>query len=676
MMNLIQELIKNKEFNELEKYLLAQININQNDKKLWKLLGDTFAVLHKESINAYKRSYLLNSQIDDYDYEIDNSYAVELIKKNKLNEAINILENIISKNIKDSKVHANLAWVYKLSGKESSAIDSYNEAIKISPKNAKYHCNLGVIYLDKGNLLRSEEEFNIARNLDPDLAENWVNLSNLYDKINRPIDSINACVEALKRNPKIYEAHNNLGNALKKLNNFFGAIQSFRNALNVKSDATIVMSNLAELLGNIGELEEATQLCLKALKVNPESKDSNAMLLFNINYDPTLSIDQIFSYYRRFGKMHEGGKIKRPKFSYDNSKIRIGYVSADFRMHSMYFFLYPLISSHNKEEFELFAFAEQSNEDDITLEYKKHFAGWINTFGMTDDEMALSIKNNHIDILVDCSGHTTGNRLTVFTKKPAPVSVTAWGYGYTTGLKSIDYFLASEKWLSTTDQKYFTEKIWRLKGPHLSYSPHNKLKPYEQLPAIQNGYVTFATLSRGIRINNDMVRIWSRLLNAVPGSKLRIDSGHFQSEKMQKYFKDKFLKNGIDEERLIIGFTQPVSEIYKEIDIVLDTAPHNSGTTLIDALYCGVPFITIKNRPAVGHIGKYILSIASMEDWIANNEDEYINIGIKKAKNLAGLANVRRKLIENFPKSKFFNGTVVKEIEESYKEMLKISKRK
>jgi predicted O-linked N-acetylglucosamine transferase (SPINDLY family) len=329
-------------------------------------------------------------------------------------------------------------------------------------------------------------------------------------------------------------------------------------------------------------------------------------------------------------------------------RLRIGYVSPDFTQHSVRHFLEPLLASHDHSRFEVFAYAELAREDAATERYRSYCDHFILTRGMSDEALAARIRSDAIDVLVDLAGHTAGNRLLVFARKPAPVSLSWLGYGYTTGLKAIDYLLTDEASAPVGSEHLFSEAPWRLPCTPYVYRPDPGMGEASSLPALSNGFVTFGTLTRAIRINHRTVRVWAEILKRVPHSRLVIDSRNFQHASMQDMMAERFTALGIARERLLIGCHSPPWDTLRAMDIGLDCFPHNSGTTLFETLFMGVPYITLAGRPSVGRLGRSILSGLEqpqwLHDWCATSEEDYIDKAVALAADLPALAQVRKDL--------------------------------
>ena len=357
-----------------------------------------------------------------------------------------------------------------------------------------------------------------------------------------------------------------------------------------------------------------------------------------------------------------------------NRRLRVGYVSADFRYHVCHLYVEPLLSHHDKTQVEVYAYAELTSEDHITARYKSYVEHWIPTKGMSDEMLAERIRSDGIDILVDLSSHTANSRLPVFNRKPAPVSL-SWliGSGYTTGLSAIDYFLADEV-LVPMGSELFTEQPWRLATPAYSYRPNEGMGEVNALPAQRRGYVTFGVLTRSIRINHHTIRVWSELLKAVPNARLVIDSPSYKDVAMQERLASSFAEHGIVRNRLEIGnaYRYPWDAL-REIDITLDSFPNNTGTSLLVSLYMGVPFITLASRPSLGRFGSHNLQGAGHPEWIAESEEEYLAKAVALAGDLDRLAAYRAALRSEMERSPLRDETgFARKVEEAYRQMWRI----
>ena len=335
--------------------------------------------------------------------------------------------------------------------------------------------------------------------------------------------------------------------------------------------------------------------------------------------------------------------------------------------------LEPLLAHHDKTQVEVYAYAELFGEDDLTDHYRSHADHWIPTKGMSDEALAERIRSDGIDILVELAGHTAGNRLLAFARKPAPVSLSWLGYGYTTGLSAIDYFLTDAVMTPKGSEALFSEQPWRIATPVFTYRPAAGMGEVGDLPAAQRGYVTFGTLTRSIRINHHLIRVWADILKSVPNSRLVIDSLNFKRPAMQESLAARFAEQGINRERLEIGFHSPPWDVLRGIDIGLDCFPHNSGTTLFETLAMGAPYITLAGRPSVGTLGSSILHGAGHPEWIAGSEGEYVAKAVELANNRSELASIRASLRGQMQSGSLGDETgFARKVENAYRSMWKI----
>lgn len=513
-----------------------------------------------------------------------------------------------------------------------------------------------------------------AVELAPDDAETHKNLAGKLNELGQFNEAVYSCRRALAIRPDYAAAHGIMGAALTSLGHLDDALTNLRLSQQLNPDCAETYNDLGNTLQGLGLIDEAVENYRHALALKPDFHLAYSNILFTLNYHPDLSAEEIYRAYQEYDARY-GIPLRTTWHPHNNDRspnrrLRIGYVSPDFRKHSMDSFLQPLLSHHDKTQTEVYAYAELNQQDELTARYKNQVEHWIPTKGMSDEVLAERIRSDGIDILVDLAGHTTGNRLGVFARKPAPVSFSMMGFGYTTGLTAIDYFLIDAAALPAGSEHLFSEQPWRIPSPAFPYRPAAGMGEVNRLPALERGHITFGTLSRSVRINHRTIRVWAALLNAVPHSKLVIDSLNFQTVQMQDRLAGKFAEYGIERERLDIGFHTPPWDVLRGIDISLDCFPHNSGTTLFESLYMGVPFITMAGRPSVGRLGCAILHGTGHPEWIANTETEYVEKAAELTNDLARLARYRSTLRSELENSEvFIEAGFVQKMETAYRQM-------
>lgn len=585
-----------------------------------------------------------------------NNLGIALMKQERLTEAEPCFRQALK--IKPNYYEAlnNLGSLFTEQGRLAEGEISCMEALKIQPDYAPALSNLGVCLQQQGKLTESEACLRRALEVDPDYAEAFCGLGITLNDLGCLPEAETTMRRALEIKPDYVDARSNLGLILEKQGRIDEAIASYNLALELDPDSADILNNLGLTLQDQGRLEESIPLMRQALKSEPGHLAAQNNLLFGFNYHPDLSAEEIFRAYQDYDS-RKGIPLRTAWLPHRNDKnparrLKVGYVSPDFRQHAVRSFLEPLLACHDKSKVEAYAYAELTKEDDATLRYRNYVDHWIPTKGISDEALAQRIRDDGIDILVELAGHTASNRLLVFARKPAPVSLSWLGYGYTTGLSAIDYYLTDAICAPPGSNTLFAEHPWRLENPPYAYRPAIGMGEAGDLPAPQCGYITFGTLTRSIRINHRTIRVWSDILKSVPNSRLVIDSRNFKDPLMQERMAAKFVEQGIARERLAIGFNSPPWDVLRGIDIGLDCFPHNSGTTLFETLYMGVPYITLAGRPSVGRVGSSILQGVGHPEWIAESEEDYVIKAVKLADDWSYLASIRAQLrteMENSP---------------------------
>nr|WP_315482385.1 tetratricopeptide repeat protein [uncultured Undibacterium sp.] len=603
-------------------------------------------------------------------------------------------------------------------GKFEDAKNALLEAVKILPKNQHVLTNLGNALIALGLNREAITYLVRAIEVDPGLVPALNNLGNAYRYVGQVDAAIETYLRGIALAPNFAELYTNLGVAYAQNNRYVEAIASYDNALKFDPRLIPVYANKADSFRQKGEVKVAIQLCEEVLKLYPDCQEVWAAygiclrdasrvdeaiealikaqsykntrnvltdtaiytsLLFCLNYQPDLSAEMIYGAYREYNQKHGLPYMScwKPFLNPKNvtRKLKVAYLSQSFYSHVCKHFLFPLIENHDRQQVEVFAYANCVRQDEFTEMYKLAVDHWVDTNALNDDELAERIRADGIDVLIDIAGHTNDNRLSVMARKPAPVSAHWLDFGYTTGLTAIDYYITDDMGISGDCQHLFSEKLWPLDGPFLAYRPFEFAYGVEvaNLPAVKNGYITFGCLSRSIRINHKVIRVWAAILDAMPTSRLIIDSADFKDAEVCAEMVSRFVAQGIEASRLEIGFHTPASHVLNKIDISLDCFPHNSGMTLVESLYMGVPFISLAGRPTVGRLGASILSAAGLADLIAFSEEEYAQKAVILAHDIDRLIDMRKNLRKQVENSALMNEAgFARSMEKAYRQMWQI----
>jgi protein O-GlcNAc transferase len=568
----------------------------------------------------------------------------------------------------------NLGFVLNEQKRYAEARSHLEKAVLLDPKQDDAFYILATVERNSGHPEKAVEHFYAALTLKPDLSTCRLDLCQLMFERGHARTARHLVEAGIAIEPDSADLHHYLGYLHHETRELEQAISCFQKALSIQPDYAEVHGNWARSLQERGDLDEAIVRGRMALDMKPELDGARNNLLFALNYHPDKTASEIFSAYcdydHRVGLPLRGSWREHTNARDSNRRLKVGYVSPDFRQHPVRHFLEPLLAHHDKRQVEVYAYAEVSVEDSATGRFRNYAEHWVPTVGLGDEALAARIRSDGIDVLVDLAGHTAKNRLSVFARKPAPVSVSWLGFGYTTGLSAIDYLLTDAASAPEGSENLFAEQPWRLATPGYAYRPAEGMGEVNALPAQDRGFVTFGTLTRSVRVNHRTIKAWSQILHRVPQSRLVVDSGNYQHQSMSAALLAKFAAHGIGPERLQIGYHSPPWDVLRGIDIGLDCFPHNSGTTLFETLYMGLPYVTLAGRPSVGRLGSSILIGVGHPEWIAHSEDEYVKIAVALAADLPALATLRAGLREQMCASALMDEAgFARKVEAAYREM-------
>jgi predicted O-linked N-acetylglucosamine transferase (SPINDLY family) len=460
---------------------------------------------------------------------------------------------------------------------------------------------------------------------------------------------------------------------------FDEAIESFRKAVATKPDYAQAHRNLGIILKDCGMVEESIDAQRRAVAANPSWHEARSGLLFTRQCLAENDLVSFFEEHRSWDRIHAGhlaGTIaSHPNSRAANRRLRIGLVSPDLKEHPVIRFLLPFLEHHDREQIELFAYAQVSEPDEWTEQARKQVAHWRSLVNVPDAQAAELIRGDEIDILVDLAGHTNGNRLMVFARKPAPVQVTYLGYPGTTGLSAMDYritdALADPPGMT---EAHHSEQLIRLPGCAWCYGPDTEALPGPS-PAALRGHVTFGSFNNLAKVNDRMLRVWARILESVPGSRLLLKSAGFLSMDARKRTREALISGtNISEERLDIrgpeDSHQTHLELYREMDIALDTFPYHGTTTTCEALWMGVPVVTLAGQSHVSRVGVSLLTNIGLPELVAESEDEYVRIAVELARDVEQLVNYRSNLRDKMLGSQLLDApSFAREIEGAFRQM-------
>ena len=643
-------------------------------------MGNALRELGKqeEAVVSYRISVRLDTAFAEGYFNLGNALA----DLGKLTDAVACYRKAVRLNPDFAEGYNNLGNIMKKQGLIGESVAVYRKALRIKPDFAEVHNNLGVALKEQGKIWEAVESYKQAIVFDPAFAEAYSNLGDVLRGMGRLDEAVASCRKALEIKGDFPDAHNNLGNALNKQGKLAEALANYERALAIQPDSAMAYNNLSNALTAQGRLDESLVSYRQAMAIKPDYTEAHSNLLFSMNYSPRCSPLQIFEESLRWNEIHAESKTAGRKPHSNNRdigrRLRIGYVSPDFRRHSVSYFLEPLLLAHNRREVEIYCYAEVIKPDEATLRMQAVADNWSFTVGMTDEAVAERIRDDRIDILVDLAGHTAGNRLMVFAEKPAPIQVTWLGYPNTTGMSAIDYRFTDDMAdpMGLSDRLH-TEALIRLPGGFLSYAPPSDCPRVNTLPATGNGYLTFGSFNNLAKTTAEVIELWGKLLNDIVDSRLILKNNSFADESTRGRYLEMFRECGIDPSRIsmlsMTATTHSHLDLYGRIDIALDPFPYNGTTTTCEALWMGAPVITLLGDRHSGRVGASILHQVGLDELIAKTPGEYVRIAVELANDKKRLAAMRCNLQKRLSLSPLCNaGNFAHTVEAAYRQMWRI----
>jgi predicted O-linked N-acetylglucosamine transferase (SPINDLY family) len=453
-----------------------------------------------------------------------------------------------------------------------------------------------------------------------------------------PKRAIDYYYKALQINPDINDAYINLGNIFSDLGQGDLAIKCYHQALQINPNQEAVLNAIGVVLDKQYQRNESETYFRKALLINPIAAPAFSNLLLSMCYRAEYDMQSVFSEHKKFAVQFDDPLLYALHTNARSParKLRIGYVSPDFRKHSVAYFIEPVLMNHDKEHFEVFCYANHPLEDEVTERLRGYADHWRKIPVMPDTQALELIRQDGIDILIDLAGHTAFNRLLMFARKPAPVQISWIGYPATTGLSAIDYRIVD----AYTDppgmtEQFNSEKLLRMPESFLCYLPDRDSPGVKSLPALSAGHITFGSFNKLSKITPDIFSLWAGFLREIPNSSMVLKTYNFADKRACQKVTEMFAREGFASDRFLlmphVASTREHLELYSTIDIALDTYPYNGTTTTCEALWMGVPVITLAGHGYGSRVGASLLSNVGLSDLIATTYEEYRNLVIALA---------------------------------------------
>lgn len=576
-------------------------------------------------------------------------------------------------------------------GQFRQAAEFFRRALKRARGRADIHHNLGETYRHLGEFQNAIQALRRAIELKPDLLDAYRSAVDAAREAAERATKAGQDKAAREARSVAAQYLGALGHELLRQGASDRAEAAFREALALGTERAVLHTGYARVLFDQGRLSEAEEHWKRALALEPHSADTHAALgttLFDQErfadaeaaYRQALALDpghrtarqgmtalslfiplyretepaRIFEVHRRCGEeimATLGGAEKQAPFAnprFPDRPLRVGFVSPDLRQHSVAYFLEPLLAHLDRAVFETFCYAEVKRPDAVTERLKGLARHWWSTVGVSDELLRRQVRQDQIDLLIDVAGHMVGNRLSALAAKPAPVTATWLGYPATTGLPMIDWRITDALADPPGAERFHTERLWRLPGAFLCYQPPADAPAISPLPALSTGRITFGSFNNPSKLSDETVALWARVLESVPRSRLLLKAKTLADPSIRERFIARFEAHEIDRDRIELRpFAKGTANhlaTYGEVDVALDPFPYNGTTTTCEAVWMGVPVITLVGSQHAGRVGLSLLSQMGLDQFIARSGDDYVAAAAELTRNLEALACLRHEL--------------------------------
>jgi predicted O-linked N-acetylglucosamine transferase (SPINDLY family) len=615
------------------------------------------------------------------DLDPHNAGALHLMgvlagQANRLDESIEFLSRAIQARPDFAQGHYNLGLALQHAGRFDEAISAYNRGVQLKPDYAMAFNNIGVLMNRAGRWDEAIVALQNAIRLNPNFAEAHNNIGTTYRQLGRFGESVECFRRAIALDPKIHDSFNNLGNALKMLGKLDEAAAALRRGIEIKPDFPVAFLSLGTVLFDKGEIDAAMNAYRQAPRLKPDYIGARSNIVYSASFHPEYDAGKIFLESKAWADAYEKplASLIKPHGNdpSPDRRLKIGYVSPDFRENVVGCNLLPLLEHHNHERFEIFCYSNVVRSDAVTESMRRCADRWHDIRDLSDDAAADLVRADQIDILVDLSLHMNDNRLLVFARKPAPVQVTYLGYCGTTGLSTIDNRF-SDPYMDPpgTNLANYSEQTIRLPKTYWCYAPIPFAESGE-IPSNRAGYITFGCLNNFAKVSPAALDCWSTILSQIPNSRLII---HAQDGDHRQRVRDLFASAGVNSDRIEFVGKLPrdqYARTYDRIDITLDPFPYGGGITTCDSLWMGVPVVTLSGGIAVGRGGVSILSNVGLRQFIAQTPEEYVEIALHLAADLPARTELRRTLRSRMLGSPLMDARqFALDVENAYRQMWK-----
>ena len=563
----------------------------------------------EEAIQLYKKILT-----DSPQHQIATiSLGITLFQAKEYQSALDVLQKAATSFPESADAHYNLAYALLQLQRVKESVPHFQKTVHLNPRFFQAFIHLGNIYVNTGALEQGNQQFMAAYRIDPnnlELLNNWtkacIELKN-YEQANKILE------KALKLYPNRAELYGNLATIHQELGEMHQAEMNLKKSITLSDKDWRFYNALAVMYHKWNKYSNAIDYFKKALELDPNNSIVHSNIIYSQNYFSEYDNAYQLKSHQEWQERHAplSLKIQEPYLNTPTLPLKVGLLSSDFFNHPVAVFLIAWLKHINREKIQFYAYTEIQGNDEYTQLIKKECETWYETNSVSDKEVAEKIHSDGIDILIDLTGHTKKNRLLVMAYQPAPIQISYLGYINTTGLPQINYRLVDKYVNPPESQQFYTEKLLYLPNFYICYSPPNYDLKVEPTPALKNKHLTFGSFNNPSKYNSEVFQLWAEVLSLYPDAKLVLKARHFGSKEGIETVSKMLLDENIDLNQIIFegtSFYKEYFEAYHKVDIVLDSFPHNGGTTTHDALYMGVPIVTLEGNNYVSRDGGFYLN--------------------------------------------------------------------
>jgi protein O-GlcNAc transferase len=640
------------------------------------------------ALSAYERALSLRPDLAVAHYNLGTALQVG----GRLEGASDCFRKAIELEPNHCLAHFNLGNVLADLGKHAEAALCFSRALEVQPDFPEAHHNLGTTFLARRQYDEAVACFQRVLALRCDFSSAYLHLASAYHQLGRVEEAVAALrravaldpaqVDALKnlgtmllaqgktdeaiacfrrvleQTPRDAVAYNDLAVALQSQGKIDEAVACFEQAIVLSPDYVGAMSNLGNALQAERRLDVASAWYSRALAVEPENARVFGNMLVARHYQAGVTLAELAEAHAEFER-RLAAPLRSHWRRHENSRdpdrrLRVGIVSPDFGQHPVGYFLIGVLENLDRREVEAICYSDRREQDGLTARCARAAATWREVSTLGDEEFSELVRSDRIDILFDLAGHTARNRLLAFARKPAPIQISWAGYMGTTGLAAMDYILADRFEIPPEAERFYAERVLRMPDGYVCYEPPDYAPAVSGLPAQRNNYITLGSFNNPAKITAQVVEVWAKILRRLPEARLVLKYGSVDNPSVAKTFLDDFARGGIDPHRIdTLGRSdhRDFLQAYERIDLALDPFPYNGGLTTCEALWMGVPVVTLPGETFASRHSLSHLSVVGLRETIARDVDEYVELAVSLAEDWPRLAALRASLRERMAAS-------------------------